>query len=130
LSPLLERSLLKLIGLTIVILAGLGLYLFFRNFWPLVAILIDTSIKVLLPLFIAYLIALILYPAIDHLELGLHINRTWGAALALLVFLAVIGGLLFLLASNLIRELLQLYQQLSVISQGISTCLRKNCAFS
>ena len=118
-SPLLERSLLMLVRLAIAILAGLGLILFFRYFWPLVAMLIDTSIKVLLPLFISYLIALILYPVIDRMERRLHINRTWGAALALFVFLAVIGGLFFLLASNLIRELLQLYQQLSVISQGM-----------
>jgi sporulation integral membrane protein YtvI len=102
-----------------VILAALGLYLFFRYFWPLVAMLIDTGIKVLLPLFISYLVALILNPVIDRMERRLHINRTWGATLALFVFLAAIGGLLFLLASNLIRELLQLYQQLSVISQGL-----------
>ncbi len=118
-SPLLERSLLMLARLAAVILAGLGLYLFFRYFWPLVAMLIDTGIKVMLPLFISYLVALILNPEIDRMERKLHINRTWGAALALFVFLAVIGGLLFLLASNLIRELLQLYQQLSVISQGL-----------
>jgi sporulation integral membrane protein YtvI len=116
---LLERSLLILVRLAVAILAGLGLYLFFRYFWPLVASLIDTGVKVLLPLFLAYLVALILNPVIDRLERRLHINRTWGAALTLFVFLAVIGGLIFLLASNLIRELLQLYQQLSVISQGM-----------
>ncbi len=118
-SPLLERSLLVLARLAAVILAGLGLYLFFRYFWPLVAMLIDTGIKVMMPLFISYLVALILNPEIDRMERKLHINRTWGTALALFVFLAVIGGLLFVLASNLIRELLQLYQQLSVISQGL-----------
>jgi len=108
-----------LVRLLVAILAGLGLYLFFRYFWPLVATLIDTGVKLLLPLFLAYLIALILHPAIDRLEIRLHLNRTWGAALALIVFLAVIGGLIFLLASNLIQELLQLYQQLSIISQGM-----------
>jgi sporulation integral membrane protein YtvI len=118
---LLERSLLILVRLAIAILAGLGLYLFFRYFWPLVAMLIDTSIKVLLPLLISYLVALILHPSINHLERSLHINRTWGAALALIVFLGIIGGLLFLLASNLIRELLQLYQQLSFVSQGLGS---------
>jgi sporulation integral membrane protein YtvI len=101
------------------ILAGLGLYLFVRYFWPLVATLIDTGIKVLLPLFISYLVALILSPVIDRLERRLHINRTWGAALTLFIFLAAIGGLLFLLAGSLIRELLQLYQQLSIASQGM-----------
>ena len=81
-----------LVRLAAVILAALGLYLFFRYFWPLVAMLIDTGIKVLLPLFISYLVALILNPVIDRMERRLHINRTWGAALALFVFLAVIGG--------------------------------------
>jgi sporulation integral membrane protein YtvI len=115
----LERSLLLLIRLAAVILAGLILYLFFKYFWPLVALLIDTGIKLLMPLFIAYVAALIMKPVIDGLERNAHISRTWGAMLTLLVFLAAIGGLLFLLASNLIRELFQLYQQLSIMSQGL-----------
>lgn len=118
-SPLLERNLIIAIRLVAAILAGLGLYWFFKYFWPLVAVLIDTGIKVMLPLFVSYLVALILNPGINLMERRLHINRTLGTVLALFIFLAVIGGLLFLLVSNLIRELLQLYQQLSVLSQGL-----------
>jgi len=119
LSPLLERSALMLIRLAAMILAGLGLYWFFRYFWPLVAVLIDTGVKVVLPLFVSYLVALILNPGINLIDRRLHINRTWGTIVALVLFLAVIGGLILLLVSNLIRELLQLYQQLSTISQGL-----------
>jgi sporulation integral membrane protein YtvI len=111
--PSLERNLLTLIRLAAIILAGLGLYLFVKYFWPLVQGLINTGIKVVLPLFVSYLIALVLQPAIDTMERRLRINRNWGTIIALLVFLAVVVGLLFLLVSNLIEELLQLYQQLS-----------------
>lgn len=118
-SPLMERSLVMLLRLAALILAGLGLYWFFKYFWPLVAILIDTGIKVVLPFLISYLVALILSPVINLMERRLGLHRTWGTVLALLMFLAVIGGLVFLLVSNLIRELLQLYQQLTNISQGL-----------
>jgi sporulation integral membrane protein YtvI len=119
LTPLLERNLVAFIRLAFVILAGLGLYLFFQYLWPLVARLVVAGIKVVLPLLLAYLVAVILGPALDLLERRFRINRTWGTLLLLVIFLALLGGLLFLLVSNLIRELLQLYQQLTVISQGL-----------
>jgi predicted PurR-regulated permease PerM len=116
LSPSLEKVLAVLLKIVIVLLVGTGIYLFVQYFWPLLASMFATGIKLFLPLFIAYLIAVLLNPVIDLFENKLYFARTPGTLVVLTVFLAIIGVLIYLLASNLIAELVDLTVMLSSLS--------------
>ncbi|NPV28244.1 MAG: sporulation integral membrane protein YtvI [Firmicutes bacterium] len=118
-TPALEKNLLIFIKILTLVLVGAGIYFFITHFWPFLARLIGAGIKAVLPFLIAYLFASLLDPPITFLEQRLHLSRTWGTLFALLLFIAIIGGLLFLLISNLIRELVQLSQALASASQDL-----------
>jgi sporulation integral membrane protein YtvI len=116
LSPSLEKVLTVLLKIVIVLLVGAGIYLFVQYFWPLLASMFATGIKLVLPLLVAYLIAVLLNPVIDLIENKLYFARTPSTLVVLTLFLAIIGLLLYLLASNLIAELVDLTVMLSSLS--------------
>ncbi|MDH7576723.1 MAG: sporulation integral membrane protein YtvI [Bacillota bacterium] len=118
-TPSLEKNLLIILRILIFILAGSGIYFFIKYFWPFFAYLLGAGIKAVLPFLVAYLFASLLDPSITFLERRLHIPRTWGTLSALFLSIALIGGLLFLLISNLIQELVQLSQTLATLSQDL-----------
>lgn len=115
-SPSLEKALMVLLKTVIILLIGTGIYFFARYFWPLLATMIATGIKIALPLLIAYLVAVLLNPIIAFFENKLHLSRTPGTLIALIIFLAIVGGILYLLVSNLIREMIDLSVTLSTLS--------------
>ncbi len=114
-----EKMLLWLLKIVITILAVAGLYFFVKYFWPLFEHSLTAGIKVALPFFVAYLFGTLLNPMIILLQKKVHLSRTWGALFSLVVFLSIIGGLLYLLVSNLIRELIQLSAVLGTLSENI-----------
>lgn len=120
-SPSLEKYLVLIIQILIILLAGIGIYFFISYFWPLITKLVVEGIKVIIPVLIAFFFASILNPMVTLLEQRAHIPRTWGTLFTLFGFLAVIGGLLFLLISSLIRELIQLSYVLASLSQDLET---------
>lgn len=118
-SHAMEKMLLLLLKIFIIILVVAGLYFFVKYFWPLFERTLTAGIKVVLPFFVAYILGNILNPAITILQKRLHLPRTWGTLICLIVFLSIIGGLLYLLVSNLIRELIQLSAVLGTLSENI-----------
>lgn len=117
----LEKMLLLLLKIALVFLIVAGLYFFAKYFWPLFERVLVSGIKVALPFFVAYILGNILNPLINITQKRLRLSRTWGTLLSLSVFLAIIGGLLYLLISNLIRELIQLTATLGTLSESIES---------
>lgn len=115
-SPSLEKALMALLRIVTILLAGAGIYFFARYFWPLLATMISTGIKIALPLLFAYLVAVLLNPVIAIFENKLRLSRTLSTLISLVIFLALIGGLLYLLVFNLIQEMIDLSVSLSVFS--------------
>jgi sporulation integral membrane protein YtvI len=130
LSPSLEKTLMNLIKLVIIILAGAGIYFFARYFWPLISSMISAGFIIAIPLLIAYLIAVLLNPAINFMNERLRLSRTLCTLIALVVFLAVVGGILYLLLFNLVQELVDLSITLSTFTSewdnwSISTIIER-----
>ncbi|MDD4782202.1 MAG: sporulation integral membrane protein YtvI [Syntrophaceticus sp.] len=119
-SPSLEKVLTVLLKIVIVVLLGAGIYLFAQYFWPLLASMFATLIKLLLPLLIAYVIAVLVKPVIDLFEYKFHFARTPTTLVVLIVFLVIIGVFLYLLASNIIAELVDLTIMLSSLSNELN----------
>lgn len=115
-SPSLEKVLMALLKTVMILLAGAGIYFFAQYFWPLLATMVATGIKIALPLLIAYLVAVLLNPVIAFFENKLHLSRTLGTLIALVIFLAMVGGILYLLVFNLIREMVDLSVTLGTLS--------------
>lgn len=116
-SSSLEKAVLRILKTLTVLLVGAGIYFFVRYFWPLLAGMVLTGIKISLPILIAYLIAVLLNPVITFCEKRFHLARTPGTLISLILFITLIGGMLYLLVFNLILELVDLSQQLGTFSQ-------------
>jgi sporulation integral membrane protein YtvI len=113
LSPSLEKALMTLLKTVIILLAGAGIYFFVQYFWPLLSSMISTSLIIALPLLFAYLVAVLLNPVINIFESKLHLSRTLGTLISLVLFLTLIGGVVYLLVFNLISEMVDLSVTLS-----------------
>jgi predicted PurR-regulated permease PerM len=61
--------------------------------------------KLVLPLSIAGILALVLYPVADYLEARLGLHRALAAGLIVMLFLAIIAGAVVLLLPTLIRQI-------------------------
>ena len=61
--------------------------------------------KLVLPLSVAGILALVLYPVADYLEARLGLHRAVAAGLILLLFLAIFAGAVILLLPTLIRQI-------------------------
>ena len=61
--------------------------------------------KLVLPLSVAGVLALILYPVVDYLEAHLRLHRAVAAGLILLLFLAIIAGAMVLVVPTLVRQI-------------------------
>jgi predicted PurR-regulated permease PerM len=61
--------------------------------------------KLVLPLSVAGVLALVLYPVVDFLEARLKLHRAAASGLILLVFMAMIAGAAILLVPTLVRQL-------------------------
>lgn len=120
-SPLMERTVLVFLKTITIMVAGVGVYFFVRYFWPLMAGMVATGIKIILPFLFAYIVAVVLNPVIRFLERRTHLPRTAGTLLTLAIFLVILGGILYLIISNMIRELLDLSQALGSLSQDLSS---------
>jgi sporulation integral membrane protein YtvI len=116
LSPSLEKALMTLLKTVIILLAGAGIYFFVQYFWPLLSSMISTSLIIALPLLFAYLVAVLLNPVINIFENKLHLSRTLGTLISLVLFLTMIGGVVYLLVFNLISEMVDLSVTLSTYS--------------
>ena len=116
-SSSLEKAVLRILKTLTVLLVGAGIYFFVRYFWPLLAGMVLTGIKISLPILIAYLVAVLLNPVITFCEKRFHLPRTPGTLLSLILFITLLGGLLYLLVFNLILELVDISQQLGTFSQ-------------
>lgn len=64
--------------------------------------------NLLLPLALAGILALVLYPAVGSLQRWLRLPRVLAIVLVLVVFFVAIGGLIFLLVPTLVRQAVQL----------------------
>lgn len=115
----LEKWILIFLKVLVILLAGVGVYAFFVYFWPLFVDSLAAGLKAILPFLIAYLIGTILNPIITYLQKRFRFSRSWGTLIVLIIFLSVIGGLLYLLAANLIRELIQISRMLGALSQNL-----------
>jgi sporulation integral membrane protein YtvI len=115
----LERNLLIFLKVLTILLVGAGVYFFLTIFWPMCANLLRAGISALLPFLIAFCVASILDPMISFFQRKIGLSRSWGTFLALIIFLIAVGGLLFLLVSNLIEELVKLSQELASYSEEI-----------
>ncbi|HAA90279.1 MAG: Sporulation integral membrane protein YtvI [Thermoanaerobacterales bacterium 50_218] len=115
----LEKCLLIFLKMLTVLLLGAGIYFFLTVFWPMCASLLRAGISAFLPFLVAFCIASILDPMITFLQTKIGLSRGWGTFLALIIFLITVGGLLFLLVSNLIEELVKLSQELASYSEEI-----------
>lgn len=60
--------------------------------------------NIILPLSVAGVLALVLYPVVDWLERRLRLSRLAATSILLLVFMALIGGAIFLLAPIVARQ--------------------------
>lgn len=89
--------------LSLVILAGLIGVIIWSLGWMLSAFY-----NLLLPLALAGILALVLYPVAGFLETRLHLPRLLAITLLLLVFFSAIGGLMFLLVPTLVSQTVQL----------------------
>ncbi len=70
--------------------------------------LLSAFYNLLLPLAVAGILALVLYPVVGFLETRLHLPRLLAVILLLLVFFSAISGLMFLLVPTLARQSVQL----------------------
>ena len=61
--------------------------------------------KLVMPLAVAGILALVLYPVVDFLEARLGLHRAAAAGLILLLFMAIIAGAAILLAPTLARQI-------------------------
>ena len=61
--------------------------------------------KLVLPLSVAGILALVLYPVVDYLEARLRLPRALAAGLIVLLFLAIIAGAVILLMPTVIRQI-------------------------
>ena len=61
--------------------------------------------KLVLPLSVAGILALVLYPVVDYLERRLGLHRAVAAGLIVMLFLAIIAGAVILLLPTLIRQI-------------------------
>lgn len=117
----LEKMLLLLLKIAIAFLIVAGLYFFAKYFWPLFERILVSGIKVALPFFVAYILGNILNPVIKIIQKRFRLSRAWGTIISLFIFLAIIGGVLYLLISNLIRELIQLTVMLGTLTENIES---------
>jgi len=120
LSPSLEKVVMFFLKILTVLLVGAGIYFFVRNFWPLLAALLANGLKIMIPFFVAYLIAVILHPLIKLLEKRLRFPRTLGTLFSMGIFLFLIGGLFYVLISNLVQELVDLSVYLTNYSRDLN----------
>ncbi|HMH34190.1 MAG TPA: AI-2E family transporter [Puia sp.] len=77
--------------------------------------------SICIPLFFAFLIAILLHPFVIWLE-KLHVPRAMAAIIAVLIFLAFIGGLIYFFSHQVIRfskDLPHLQQRISTKLQGV-----------
>lgn len=119
-SPSLEKVVMFFLKILTVLLVGAGIYFFVRNFWPLLAALLANGLKIMIPFFVAYLIAVILHPLIKLLEKRLRFPRTLGTLFSMGIFLFLIGGLFYVLISNLVQELVDLSVYLTNYSRDLN----------
>ncbi|MFY9272736.1 MAG: sporulation integral membrane protein YtvI [Thermacetogeniaceae bacterium] len=119
-SPSLEKVVMFFLKTLTVLLLGAGIYFFVRNFWPLLADMLANGIKILIPFFLAYLIAVILNPLIKLLEKRLRFPRTLGTLFSMIIFLFLIGGIFYVLISNLVQELVDLSIYLTNYSRDLN----------
>lgn len=120
-SPSMEKTVHLLLKIITFLVAGAGLYFFARYLWPLLAVMIVTGIKALLPFLLAFIAAVLLNPVIIFLEKRFRLPRTPGTLLTLAIFLVLLGGILYLIISNMIQELIDLSQTLGTLSHDLSS---------
>lgn len=70
--------------------------------------ILSTFYNLLLPLSLAGILALVLYPVVEFLERRLRLSRLLAIILLLVVFFAGIGGLIYLLVPTLVSQIVQL----------------------
>ncbi|HEU4964990.1 MAG TPA: sporulation integral membrane protein YtvI [Bacilli bacterium] len=94
---------------------------YMRIFW--IAVLVVAGYFILphsLPILLALITAVVLEPLVKMLQKGLRIKRTFAVLAAFLGFLLLIGGLLYLLTTRMIIEVVELSQWLPHFFVGLS----------
>ena len=69
-----------------------------------VFLLIDYLSEILLPFFVAWVFAYLLYPMVSFVERHLHIPRALSIILALIIVVAVISGVIYLIIPPMIEQ--------------------------
>lgn len=91
------------------------------------------SVKFILPYFFPFLFAYWLahyaYPIVFYLHEKLHIPKTISNIVTLLLFLFIIGSLLFLLCNSLIQQVNQLIEHLPVYKQAVLSQFTNVCSY-
>lgn len=85
--------------------------------WSLAQVL-STFYKLVLPLSVAGILALVLYPVVDSLEARLHIPRVVAISAILLLLIIAIAGAVLLLAPTLFRQITQLTDTAPAVLSG------------
>jgi predicted PurR-regulated permease PerM len=85
--------------------------------WGLMQVL-SFFYKLILPLSVAGVLALVLYPVVDYLETRLRVPRIVAVSVIVLLFLVAIAGLILLLVPTLIQQLIQLGDTAPAIISG------------
>lgn len=85
--------------------------------WGLMQVL-SFFYKLILPLSVAGVLALVLYPVVDYLETRLRVPRIVAVSVIVLLFLVAIAGLILLLVPTLVQQLIQLGDTAPAIISG------------
>ena len=95
----------RLFRATAVLLATVALVLLIALVVWALAETLSYFYKLVLPLSVAGILALVLYPVVDFLEARLRLHRAAASGLILVLFMAMIAGAVILLAPTLARQL-------------------------
>jgi predicted PurR-regulated permease PerM len=97
-----ERRLFKA---TAVLFAIVALIALIAGMIWILGIVLSFFYKLILPLSIAGILALVLYPVVDYLERRAWLNRFAATTIVVLLFIAVIAGFIVMVVPALIREI-------------------------
>jgi len=75
--------------------------------------------NLVLPLSVAGILALVLYPVVDFMEHRLHVRRVLAVAILLVAFAVALSGVVFLLVPTLIQQIADLMVTVPPIVEGV-----------
>lgn len=115
-----ERYQLYILRVLLVLLSLITLYFAFVYFFPTFFDITGKVLGVFFPFIVAIIVAILIDPIVDWLELVKGLKRGTAVAISLLVVLSLVILLMIVVTYRLVIELTELYQQIPVYTQLIS----------